>query len=59
MYEDSLRGGEFSRTTYIIGNASDSLIPDNRCKLIVVISWTDGNGLTQSTQMSTLIKKDI
>ena len=50
--------GDFSRTTYVIGHASDSLIPENRYKVIVVISWTDDNGLSQSTQMSTLIKTD-
>ncbi len=47
----------FSRTTYIIDHTADTLIPDSRYKLVVVISWIDHNGLSQSTQMSTLVKK--
>ena len=54
--ENDLRGS-YSRTTYIIDHASDTLIPDSRYKLIVVISWIDHHGLSQSTQMSTLVKK--
>jgi type IV pilus modification protein PilV len=55
--ENNLQG-DFSRQVYILDHASDSLIPDSRYKLVVVISWMDGNGLAQSTQMSTLIKKE-
>ena len=50
--------GDFTRQTYILDHASDTLIPDSRYKLVVVISWLDDNGLAQSTQMSTLIKKE-
>jgi type IV pilus modification protein PilV len=49
---------KFTRTTYIGDNTSDSLIPENRYKVVVIISWTDDMGSECSSQMSTIIKKE-
>ena len=54
--EDSLFG-VFTRQTFIIDSASDSLIPGNLCKVDVVISWKDQVGVNRSTKMSTLVRK--
>ena len=55
--ETDLRGS-FSRVTYITDQSIDSLIPDNVCKIDVIVSWTDGTGMIRSSQMSTLLGKD-
>ena len=54
--EDSLFG-VFTRQTFIIDSASDSLIPGKLCKVDVVISWKDQVGVNRSTKMSTLVRK--
>lgn len=55
--EDSV-GGKFMRVTSITGHASDTLIPPNRYKVVVVMSWTDDDGMYRSSKMSTLIRKE-
>jgi type IV pilus modification protein PilV len=54
--EDGLRT-KFSRTTTILDSDADTLIPDSRFKVMVVVSWLDDNQRTQATTLSTLIGK--
>jgi len=55
--ENNLRG-RFTRTTYIIDNASDTTLPDNIYQISVTLSWPDDLGKNHSTTMQTLVRKD-
>ena len=55
--ENELRG-RFTRLTYITDHASDSLIPDNVLKVDVMVSWSDDGGMSRTSQMSTLVRKE-
>jgi len=48
---------KFARATYITDHASDSLIPPDRYKVLVQVSWLTDANLARSTQMSTLMRK--
>ena len=54
--EEGLRE-KFSRSTTILDCSTDTLIPDNRYKILVVVSWKDDNEMIQATSLSTLIGK--
>lgn len=54
--EEGLRT-KFSRTTTILDCSADTLIPDNRFKVAVVVSWLDDKQISQATSLSTLIGK--
>lgn len=48
---------KFSRTTTILDCTADTLIPDNRFKVAVVVSWLNDKQMSQATSLSTLIGK--
>lgn len=54
--EEGLRT-KFSRTTTILDSSTDTLIPDNRFKVAVIVSWLDDKQISQATSLSTLIGK--
>jgi hypothetical protein len=54
--EEGLRT-KFSRTTTILDCSADTLIPDNRFKIMVIVSWLDDKQISQATSLSTLIGK--
>lgn len=49
---------KFTRTTVVVDHDIDSLIPENRYKVTVVVSWLATDESTNSTQLSTLIWKE-
>ena len=49
---------KYSRTTYLISSVSDTLIPEDRYKAIVIVTWKDDKEVEHNTQMSTLIGKE-
>jgi type IV pilus modification protein PilV len=49
--------GRFSRVTVITDHATDSLVPENRYKVVVDVSW-NSEGQAHSTGMATLINKE-
>lgn len=54
--ETDLRN-RFTRTTYVIDNASDTSLPDNIYQISVTLSWPNDLGQVQSTTMSSLVRK--
>lgn len=53
--ESGLDGGLYSRSTYIRGHATDSLIPEGVVQIDVRVSWTDHASVQRSAQYSTFI----
>jgi len=50
--------GKFTRLTYITDHDSDSLVPANVLKVDVIVSWSDDTGMSRTSQMSTLVRKE-
>lgn len=46
---------KFTRTTIVADHAIDSLIPEDRYKVTVIVSWVSVDQYANSTKLSTLI----
>jgi Tfp pilus assembly protein PilV len=53
--EEKLGGGSFSRSTYIVDNASDTTVPEGSCQIEVTVSWHDIANLPRTSRLVTLI----